>query len=1111
MNDILGMLIPMLMSGAGIGDIIKALGSPGNGAASMDGLTSMMALQAQRARLGSPLIQDQSTIQRAAEKAVSRVLGMNPFTGEGQGAASIVAGLYHVAPDMVGSMLGIPNTQQFFGMIANGAAGINMAAGNGRGDIFNPYSAIGAHSTAMGMAQQVYKLATRPNGGYDISFGHGLNMDEMGKVTQRILSSRIAYEEDGVSIDPKNEADAERFSTHMRKLGSKVNEAVSMLSKVTGSVDEALMVMDRMAGGNFLGGTEKQASDVAARAKKLATAVRVTSAMAGVSSQETYAQIAGLQNLVDAGTGLSPQVALASGLSFATQHIAQAGVLAYNTWAAANPTASQPEKARAQLAAHGRATAFSRENGSRFSAMLAANRGRFSDEQWSRFMSALKEGRANDIMPEVKDVLGGRMVTEMMTNAALGVGVRNRAFQENREALEEADVATMSGNVEQAEAKGTRRLLNRAMSDVSSGMSKAGIRDFTKGVNDSVKDKLVEEATKHGLSENIARKSSATALEKYIKNQAGVDPADFDRRMNQWNIEAARDRINSSEMTESEEMRAKSNADFFLNYQAYSYFSKEKISELREGLSKEGGLAALWKAIDSSPMSAKDKRRFRDDIFSGKITAEEADAEWAKLDDIAKSQSDEYTNEERLSAFKSRVGKDLLAKSQGQLKGFISTKEFQDLSNTEAVRKFSEKVETTGPQLSRDFEEASSRILDSAIGNSLGELNGEDLKKLKLRMAKSMGSKIQGGANVEEAFSEAIKGLSDEDKAAINNQEALDKLVSDAGSSKSNLRKEVLNRDSFYLSLSSVYDSRNTDKLSQIDNLIKGKWGGKFNEQEVLGDLGKLMRSVDGSNMSDKEYDELMSSAEEARANGGWKKGVETLLTRFQPKGKKAVDMYNATAGAKNAENAAVVLSSYQSGQTGDMSAPDFGKETETAVSRADDAEGERVLNRIPNAWDVGSDAFNTDAVASKTLNRMNAIAEKLKGKNINAKMVAASTGDDKNSKIARQKVLKALGGDEGDLAFLQGSTKSNIGGKKAIDVILGGKEAVDNAVKSAGDKSKDQLANVAREAAKKDTSSGYGMMNAIGDLLRKFGPYLKNPSGIPVMVISGGLERMGP
>ena len=168
MNELIGMLIPLLMSGAGLGDILRTLGGAGQSAAGMDGLSSVMSTSMMRAKQYFPLKQNQQTINSAAEMLADR-LGINPYSGLGQGMVHMLGSAYHVAPDMIGGILGIPNGQQFFSQIANGAS-ISLAAGYGQTDVLNPYSVMANHKRAMDMAKTVYDLGVKQGGGYDISY-----------------------------------------------------------------------------------------------------------------------------------------------------------------------------------------------------------------------------------------------------------------------------------------------------------------------------------------------------------------------------------------------------------------------------------------------------------------------------------------------------------------------------------------------------------------------------------------------------------------------------------------------------------------------------------------------------------------------------------------------------------------------------------------------------------------------------------------------------------------------------------------------------------------------------------------------------------------------------
>ena len=198
MNEILGMLLPFLFSGdsssGALLNILNAFSGQTFGAANTDGLASARTTQLLNARSKFPAVPDTKSINRSIDMVVDR-LGINPTSGEGQGAAAFIRGLHALSPDFVGTIAGIPDGSKFFSMIANGAPGISMASGGGMTDVTNPYSVMAAHERSVKMARSMYDMALRPDGGYDVSYGHGLNMTEIGEVTQRLLSSGIPYKQ----------------------------------------------------------------------------------------------------------------------------------------------------------------------------------------------------------------------------------------------------------------------------------------------------------------------------------------------------------------------------------------------------------------------------------------------------------------------------------------------------------------------------------------------------------------------------------------------------------------------------------------------------------------------------------------------------------------------------------------------------------------------------------------------------------------------------------------------------------------------------------------------------------------------------------------------------
>ena len=125
MNDLLGILIPLLMSGADIQTIFRQL-SGANGAASYDGLKDMMSRRNSSFALQNPSTPTREMISRNASAFVDTI-GVNPYTGFGQGLSDLVGSMYNVAPDIVGGLIGFPSPVSLYQQIASGSSGISVS------------------------------------------------------------------------------------------------------------------------------------------------------------------------------------------------------------------------------------------------------------------------------------------------------------------------------------------------------------------------------------------------------------------------------------------------------------------------------------------------------------------------------------------------------------------------------------------------------------------------------------------------------------------------------------------------------------------------------------------------------------------------------------------------------------------------------------------------------------------------------------------------------------------------------------------------------------------------------------------------------------------------
>ena len=771
MNELFGMLIPLLMSGAGIGDILRTLGGAGQSAAGMDGLSAVMTSSMARARQYFPLKQNQETINSAAEMLADR-LGMNPYSGIGQGLVHLMGSAYHIAPDMVGSVLGIPNGQQFFSTVANGASGINMAAGHGMTDVLNPYSVMENHKRTMDMAKMVYDLGVNQGGGYNIKFSHGLNMGEMGKVTQRLLSSEMAYkDEDGKRIDP--DKDSEKFRENIKKLGSKFNEAASMLSKVTGSVEEALNMMDRLAGGNFLGGTADQASKIASQAKRMATAIRVTSAIAGVSPTEAYANMTNLQQGMANGMGVSSFIANSSGFSSLMGDMAFNATMGYNTWLATNPTASPTQRKQALLAVNGRAQAYASSNGAALAAAVADNAGMFTPEEQRQIENAYRSGRPNDIVELVRGRIGENMYNTYMTDPSVQIAARNRAMRDNPDLMKGLDQAGMEGNLEQAEAYGARKMIRKTMMDLDGDLAeRSGRSGFSKERADAVKREFVKMAVEQGMTEKGASSMSVTELRRFLRDRPGIDNVELEKRENMAMVNAATRQIKSMTMDSKEESAAKQR--LIQEIERSESWSDEAKADMVKRINDGANLEDIAREF-SGGMEIGERKDLVKRVFRGRYSKNEAERMRMRLSQFEKSQKGGYSVDERMTALERDAARQDLSEMGGLKK--IMQSDAIVKNDAEAMNAFAErakeledagKIKLKGDRdLSKTYNEAARRMVSGLFGGKLGNMGGDELKEFESRISGEIVKAMEGGSTFQEAFAASMRKLTDDEKKAI--------------------------------------------------------------------------------------------------------------------------------------------------------------------------------------------------------------------------------------------------------------------------------------------------------------------------------------------------------
>lgn len=934
MGDLAGLLMAIL-SGGSLQDILRNIMGIGYGA-SNDGLQSIIQSNLFNASIRYPLNVSHDMVSRGASGLVS-AMGINPMTGFGQGVSSMFGAMYNFAPDILGSIMGVPNPGQFYRQIANGATGISIASGRGMPSVLNPYSVMDSHANAMRMAQNVYGLSARFDNagnmiGYNTDFTHGLNMSEVGFVTQRLLSSDIAYknyeyardrngkisnvdigrggiENLDLSVDKDgnyiNKEDADKFSGNLKKLGGKFNEATSMLAKITGSVEEAFNLMDRLAGGNALGGTAQQASDVANKAMKMASSIRVTAAMSGVSPQEVYARMGGLQSAITSRFGMDSAIAQASGLYDLMLDPAYRATMAYSMWEANNPKASPIQKQRMMAGTMARATSYANSSGENLAAIVSANKHLFTDEQLKQIEDAYRRGSPNDIRKMVQTVLGPSLY-DMKNDPAKVMAAR---INGDRELQRRLAAAGMEGNLQEAERAGARTLYNYAMDRIDTAIQKTGDGTYLFGerMNASV-DELRKMAVENGLTEEGAAELNEHQLRSYLTDN-GVDSRVMERREKTAQINRMREIVKSKTMTSEEESIARDKLNKAIDDSKLSDAKKQELKELN---ASGVDISDVYNKVFITDESRRENRKA---IYGDKMSAGEVAPLNADINMQSRTFQVASTPEEILTAANAIMGSGMVFGSDliGVVKE-ISGEEFKDKSDQEKLDYFANKVTSlekkgklsTGgddESLTKSYEEGMRLLVHKSLGGRIGNLSatGKDGKQnqdyinLVSNIADSMAKHIKDGKSVGEAYALALGEIDEETMEKIGGDDKeggkaeIKRQREEANNSGSDLVKNIMNA----AQLASAAGTRINRNSRNLQNSAIDKLKGIFNDNgvsdydsmQILSEQGSILATAGALGMIDDNAIET---------------GLKGLLSGIGLGNEKGIDIASLAKGIKS-------------------------------------------------------------------------------------------------------------------------------------------------------------------------------------------------------------------
>lgn len=758
---------------ADVNDILQKIMSIVSGSqygASSDPLEAALARQRQNAMGTRGMDPSQGIIDRAASARVD-AMGVNPYSMQGQAMSMLMSSAYNFFPDLVGRLIGVPDSGGFYRQIANGARGINMAHMGMNTSIMNPYSTQLTTERSMKLADIVYKLAIGGNGtgGYNVGFTNGLNMTEVGTVAQRMLSADFMYKgEDGRRLDTTSD----EFRDKLEKLGAKFNAAASSLAKVTGSVSEALRLMDRMAGGNFLGGTEYQAKEVADKARSMSAAIRVTSAMAGMSPQEMYRDMTKTHGAIVDRYGVRRDIADGSGFSDMMLDPAFMSTMSYGVWAANNPRATQTQKSQALLATRYRSALWANSSAENMAAIVSyfTEKGLINGDMVYDIETALETGNANDVVDMVKSAVGEDVYHEMMSDPGALMAARMNG---NRNVYDRLGRAGVEGNLRQAANGGTKRLTAWTMSRTDEQLDRLTGRSGNrrKARERAVADELRKEARYLGLAGGDDW--DVNRLRRFFK-ASGAHMDQVDAVQHRAEINAQIKAVEESTLDEGELAAAK---QALIREIDNSVFDSDEKKRLKDHVTTwDGSLGSFLEKelIGRQGLSAREARDMRLRVTGGKLFKDTARDMIRDLETARREWADPGEKEEKWA--RQSLANVKAVANEAAIQRVFAGSEFNDagtdrdrmnLVRDEVKRLKDEGLLGDDVNIDVAENEAYRMMVDEALGGRIGDLSKDDEKtgqkysEIVAKVAAKMMDAVNSGGSVKEGFAAGMTSIRD--------------------------------------------------------------------------------------------------------------------------------------------------------------------------------------------------------------------------------------------------------------------------------------------------------------------------------------------------------------
>ena len=541
-QSLLDIIVPILLQSTGLGGLFNQLGAIGSiggvpGAAT-DYLAGVRAEQFKNAQRTMGMGTSQAEIAGGANAIVS-TLGLSPNGMIGGGLSSAIQMLYNSVPQLRGSLsqiMGIRDATPFMQQVFNGAPGINYARNGYAPSVFDANGVIAAQTSAARMGRWMFENGRKENGDVDFSYTHGLNEQEQGLVAQRLMSSRIAYtrqtrDRNGV-LQETGELDLDRDAAdvkdNLKTWGEKLNRAASSLTKITGSVQESIALLDRMAGGDFLGGSAQDAEDVLRRAQGLSGMIRSNAASAGVDPRE-YLQI--FQNTLNsfaAGLGLNGQSIGAGGADIGILPSMAITTMA-SQWDAEHPKASPTERARARMGFNQKMAQFVGSAGEKISTIAGGYADQLSNSEREAIKTALANGDTNTAVALVKRRLGASMVEDLMHDEGALQGIRmdlaSKPSSEGTKLAQELYVSGAVGSSADLFISGRDRTTNmRRNQAIDTIASRTGVssEDLFREQNAAARAEMIKFGEGLGIDRKVMESiEDIDELQRFISRETG--------------------------------------------------------------------------------------------------------------------------------------------------------------------------------------------------------------------------------------------------------------------------------------------------------------------------------------------------------------------------------------------------------------------------------------------------------------------------------------------------------------------------------------------------------------------------------------------------------------